>query len=185
MRRGADVVERGHMGAVVDRRGERAPDEELIETAIPTIRIAADEIDVQALEIGGGIDLARDRQARKILDVPRKQSLDAVGEGLADGLGPASVRRRRNLAGRVALDEARRLRQLQPEDRLAFGRPRRIERGRLTHADRRLRRQEAALGFVGRTGYAVEAGRHMQESDLTEIAAALPARRRLQRIVDL
>src|SRR5271154_3403621 len=163
MRRGADVMEPRHMGAVTDRGRKWAPDEKLIEPATPAIRIAADEIDVQALEIGGGIDFAGDHQARKILDVPREQSLDTVGEGLADGLGPASVRRRWNLAGGVALDEARRLRQLQPEDRLAFGRPRWIERGRLPQADRRLRRQQAAFGFVGRAGYSVEAGRHMQQ----------------------
>ena len=34
-------------------------------TAIPGIRIAADQIDVQALEIGGGIDFAGDRQVGK------------------------------------------------------------------------------------------------------------------------
>ncbi len=124
-------------------------------------------------------------RARKILDVAGEQRLHPVGIGLANLRRPASVRGRGDFALRVALDVARRLRQLQPEDRLSLRRSRRIERGRLTDADRWLGGQEAALAFVGGARNAVETGRDVEKRDLAKFVAAFPSRRRVERVVDL
>ncbi len=119
MGRGADLIEAGNRGLVVDRARKRAPDKELVEAAIAAIGIAADQIHVQRLEIFGGIDFARDHVALEVFDVARKQRFDPVGVGFAHFSGPAPVGGDRDLAFRVAFQMTRRLRELQPEDRFA------------------------------------------------------------------
>ncbi len=108
MGRRPDMVEAGDGGLVISRNREGAPEEELVDGARAAIRIAADEIDVQALKIGGRIGFAGDHMAAEIVNVAREQSLGAVGEGLAHRLGPAAFRRNRDFARRVAFQEARR-----------------------------------------------------------------------------
>src|SRR5277367_2035673 len=51
MGRCADVIDVRNVGAVIDARLERAPEEKLVKRASAAIRIAADEIDVHRLEV--------------------------------------------------------------------------------------------------------------------------------------
>ena len=104
---GTDVVKARDWRAVVDRAAERAPEEELVDAAEPAIGIATDEIDVERFEIGGRIRFARHDPVVEIIDVRSEDRLDAVGVFFAQLLGPTSIRRRRDLAGRVALDDGR------------------------------------------------------------------------------
>jgi hypothetical protein len=87
--------------------------------------------------------------------------LHAVGVFFAYRFIPAPVRRRRNLAGSIALDEARRLGQLQPENRLSLGTAARVECRRLADANGRHGRQHATLRLVGGLGHAVQTRREM------------------------
>src|SRR5258708_40189532 len=50
MGRRADVVDVRNVGAMIDARLERAPEEELVERASPAIRVAADKVNVHRLE---------------------------------------------------------------------------------------------------------------------------------------
>ena len=108
----------------------------------------------------------------------------AVGIGLAQRFRPLAVGGDGELACGVALDVARRFGKLQPEDRLAGRAARRVERMRLSHADRRRLRQHAARGLVAGFRDAVEAGRQVQQRDLAERGIA-PGRRAVERVVDL
>ena len=163
MGRGADVVKARDRRAVVDRAAERAPEEELVDAAEPAIGIAADEIDVERFEIGGRIALcARSTPSWKPSMCEARIASTRSAYFSRSASVQCAIRRRRDLAGRVALDEARRFRQLQPQDRAAFRAAARIERGGLADADRRHRRQHAALRLVRRLGHAVETRRQMR-----------------------
>ena len=114
----------------------------------------------------------------------REPRLDPVGVALAQRLRPRAVAGV-ELAGGVALHVPRQLLQLDPEDPLALGRAARVHRQRLPADDRRLGRQQAALGLVDRARDAVEAGRDVHDRRPREPLVALPARRLGEREVDL
>src|SRR5580698_3518676 len=98
MGRSADVIDVWNVGAVIDARLKRAPEEGLVERAGAAVRITADEIDVHRLEIGGRVGAARELDLGPILDVPSEPPLDPVGVRLAHGLRPAAVCGRFDLA---------------------------------------------------------------------------------------
>ena len=108
----------------------------------------------------------------------------AVGVALAQLVRPRAVAGV-ELAGRVALHVPRQLLELDPEHALALRRAARVDRQRLPAHDRRLGRQQAALGLVDRARDAVEAGRHVHDRRPREPLVALPARRLREREVDL
>src|SRR5207248_8646016 len=117
-------------------------------------------------------------------DVLRDPRLDAVCIPLAQLPGPRAVADI-ELARGVALHMPRELLQLDPEDALAFGCARRIDRQRLTCDDGRLGRQESALGFVDCTRYSIEPGRQMHDRRLAEPLVAFPPWRLREREVNL
>src|SRR3984957_12889533 len=163
MGRSADVIDVRNVGAVIDARLERAPEEGLVERAGAAVRIAADEIDVHRLEVRGRIRPAGELDLSPVLYMPSEPQLDPVRVRLAHCLGPAAVRRRFDFLSRVALHEARRFGQLQPKDRCARRRPTWIERGWLADANRWLRRQEAAFRLVRGARNAVQPACQMDE----------------------
>src|SRR5947209_19488947 len=99
MRGGADMVEMRNGRAVIEGVVERTPEEELVDAAESAVGIATDEIDVERFEIGGRIGFARDDAVMEIFDVRGEDRLDTVGVFLPHRLGPAPLRRRRDLAG--------------------------------------------------------------------------------------
>lgn len=155
MRRGADVVEIADRGRVVAAVGERPEQEELVDRAGAAVRLAADEVDVERLEVGRRVGAARENRLGEAVDVAGENRLDPVGVRLAQRFGPAAVGGDVDLAGGVALHLARRLGELHPQDRRALRAARRIDRRRLADADRRLGREQAADAFVGGTRDAI------------------------------
>src|SRR5262245_3328871 len=137
------------MRAMIDGGLERPPEKELVKAAEAAIGVAADQIDIHGLEIGRRIDAPRDHALAQPVDVLGQNGFNAIGETLAHRIGPATVVRNRDLARGIALEHARRVRQLQPEDRLASRGTAWIESRRLAYADGRNRRQQTALAFVG------------------------------------
>ncbi len=126
---------------------ERPPEEVLVERERAAVRVAVAEVDVQPLEVMWAEHHTLQYRRLEVRQVPREPLLDAVGVPLAKLVVPgpvADVDRSR----RIALRHARQLLQLDPEDPLPVGRPRRIDRQRLADDDRRLGGQQAALGFV-------------------------------------
>ena len=85
-----------------------------------------------------------------------RRCLDSVGVTFPQLLGPGAVTGV-ELARGVALHVPRQLLQLDPEEALPLRRPRVVHRQRLPDDDRRLRREQAALGLVHRARDAVEA----------------------------
>ena len=61
--------------------GKGTPDKELVDTARPTIGVAADQIDVHPLQIGGGIGPPRQLYLGEILDVTGQNSLQPIWSG--------------------------------------------------------------------------------------------------------
>ncbi len=120
----------------------------------------------------------------EVLDVPADPRHDPVGVGLAQLLRPAAVAGV-DLARRVALRPGRQLLELHPEHPGALGRPRRVERERLPERDRRLGREQAAVGLVDRARDAVEPGSEVEQRHPREPLVAAPARPLVQREVDL
>ena len=82
-------------------------------------------------------------------------------------------------------DVPRQLLQLDPQQPGALGRARRVHRQRLADDDRRLGRQQPALGLVDRARDAVEARRDVDDRGAREALVAVPARRLGEREVDL
>ena len=117
--------------------------------------------------------------------MPRQdRACDAVGVALAHALAPAAVAGL-DLARRVALDVARQLLQLHPEQARAVRRARGVHRQRLAEHDRRLGGQQAALGLVDGARDAVEPGRDVHDRGAAEALVALPGDRLRERQVDL
>ena len=116
--------------------------------------------------------------------MPREARLDAVGVALAQLLRPGAVADV-ELARGVALDPPRQLLELDPQQALSLRRARLVHRQRLPDDDRRLRRQQAALGLVHRPRDAVQAGRQMDDRRRAEPLVAVPLRRLAEREVDL
>ena len=85
----------------------------------------------------------------------REPRLDAVGVALAQLLRPRPVAGV-ELAGGVALHLPRQLLELDPEHPLALRGAARVDRQRLPADDRRLGREQPALGLVDRARDAVE-----------------------------
>src|SRR5437660_854001 len=96
---------------------ERAPEEVLVERQRAAVRIPADEVDVQALQIVRPERDALDDARLEIRDVPSEPLLDAIGVALARVVVP--------------VETARQLLQLDPQQALAIGSARRIDRQRL------------------------------------------------------
>ena len=100
MRRGADVPE------VVDRRlvprhpPGGPPQQVLVERARAGVDVAADEVAVEALEIGGREHDALDRRALEVRDLRAQAADDAIGVGLAQRLASRCRRRRRSRRAR-------------------------------------------------------------------------------------
>jgi len=137
-----------------------------------------------SLKIRRRISLSRNDVVAEAVDVRSEDRLDPIGVFFPYRFGPAAVRRRCDLGSRVAFDETRRLRELQPQDRFAFGTSARIERRRLADADGRCGGQHAALRFVGGLGYAIESRCEMREGHRAK-RRSFPFRRHLERIVCL
>ena len=89
------------------------------------------------------------------------------------------------LAGRVPLRPRRQLLQLHPEHPRPLRRARRVDRHRLAERDRRLGREQAAVGLVDGARDAVEAGGEVEERRASEAFVAAPARQLVHRDVDL
>src|SRR5262249_30951063 len=170
--------------SMIDRGLERSPKEKLIEAEEAAIRIAANEVDIHGLKICRRIDPARNDALAQTVEVRHQNGLHAVGKPLAHLYGPTSVRRSHDLARRVALERPWGFRQLKPEYGLARRGAGRIERGRLPNTDRRHRRQQAALTFIGGARHTVYARREVQKRDVPKVAR-FPTRGGGQRIVHL
>ena len=133
------------------------------------------EVRVRGLQVGG-------REGRPARAWPTRGSgcagRAAPGSGRRTARAARSVQRpvaRVELAGGVALHVPRQLLQLDPEDPLALRRAARVDRQRLAADDRRLGRQQAALGLVDRARDAVEARRHVDDRRLRRAARRRPS----------
>ena len=105
-------------------------------------------------------------QARvEIRDVVREPRLDPVRVTLLQPLRPDAVADV-ELTGGVALRAPGQLLELDPEETLARGRARRIDRQRLADNDRGLGTEEATLCFVHCARHSVEAGRDVDDRGL-------------------
>ena len=187
MRAGADVPEPVDRRGVTGRRGQRAPEQVLVERARARVDVAADEVAVERFDVGGREDDALQGGRLEVLDRLAEPGDDPVGVRLAQLLRPGAVTDV-DLAGGIALETAGgQLLELDPDDRLAVGRARRVEAARLAAHDRRLGGQQTALRLVDRARDAVETGRHVDDGAACELGrpVALPARRRVEREVDL
>ncbi len=105
MRGRADVPEVVDGGAVPGRLREGAEEEVLVEGTRAAVDIAADEVDVQRGDVGGGEDDAVQGRALEVLDVAAEPRGDSIGIVLADLLRPRTVADV-DLAGCVSLDAA-------------------------------------------------------------------------------
>ena len=79
----------------------------------------------------------------------------------------------------------RQLLELDPEEAAALRHARRVDRERLPGDDRRLGRQQPALGLVHGARDAVETRRHVDDRGSRESLVSVPARRLGERVVDL
>src|SRR5438128_6354324 len=109
MRRRTDVPDALHGRPVWS-----TPEEVLVERQRPAVRVAADEVDVDAPEIGRRDRDAVDDRALEVRDVSRHARLDAVGVPFAQ-LGRPDAVPRVELAGGVALHLPGKLLELHPE----------------------------------------------------------------------
>src|SRR5690242_8427977 len=91
MGRGADLPQAVDRRAVAGHRGRRPPDEVLVERAGAGVDVAADEVAVERLEIGGRERDALDGGALEVRDRLSDARGDAVGVRLAQLLRPAAV----------------------------------------------------------------------------------------------
>ncbi len=93
----ARVGRRADVPEVVDRRPmsgrlrERPEEEVLVERAGAAVDVAADEVDVQCRDVGGGEDDARERRPLEVLDVAAEARRDPVGVRLPELLRPGAV----------------------------------------------------------------------------------------------
>jgi len=125
----------------------RAKNKELIRRGSTGMGIAADQVWVCRLQIGGREHdplLDRSEQIRDLLCEFRDH---AIGVAFSKVWAPSSVGGL-NLAGRIADRMVRHLLQLDPDDTTALRRARFIDRRRLTDNHRRVGRQQAAVGLV-------------------------------------
>ena len=109
---------------------------------------------------------------------------DPVGVRLAQLLRPGAVADV-ELAGGVALRPRRKLLQLHPDHPRAVRRARGVDGHRLAERDRRLGREQAAVGLVDRARDAVEPGGEVEERHACEPLVAPPARQLVHGDVDL
>ena len=116
--------------------------------------------------------------------MPRDARVDAVGIGLAQLLRPGAVADV-ELARGVALRPRRQLLQLEPQDPRALGRARRVDGHGLADRDRRLGREEAAVGLVDGARDAVEPGRQVDDRRAEQALVPLPVGPLGERVVDL
>src|SRR5918996_456047 len=119
----ADVVEPVDRGRVPRQLGARTPNEVLVERTGAAVDVAAHEVHVGRLEIGGREHDPLQEGRVEVLDLAREASLDAVGVALPQLLRPDAVAHV-ELAGRIALHARGQLLELDPEDRRAGRSPR-------------------------------------------------------------
>src|SRR5262249_51857488 len=129
MGRRTDVIEAADDGPVIAAPGKRPPQMKLAERAGPRIRVAADEVDVVALEIGWRQHRGPYRRSVEVDHVATEPSQHALGIRLGEIRGPGAKRRSGDLVRRVATHEAGQLLQLNPEQRLPRRAARRIGLG--------------------------------------------------------
>src|SRR5688500_7122792 len=98
--------------------------------AAPPYGSPPDEVHVERLQIRRRISPPRHDVVAEAIDVGGEDRLDAIGIGVADGLVPLPIRWSGDRAARVALDAARCLRKLDPQDARPLGAARRVERVR-------------------------------------------------------
>src|SRR5262249_60488600 len=152
---GPDVVNAPDRRAVARKRRARPPEQVLVERAGAGVDVAADEVHVGALDVGRREDDALQESGLEIGYVARDSGLDAAGVSLLELVRPGAVARV-DLARGVACGPTGQLLKLDPEDALALGRARRIDRKRLADDDSRLCGKQPALRLVHRARHAVE-----------------------------
>ena len=187
MRARADVPEALDRRPVAGRRGERPPEQVLVERAAARVDVAGDEVRVERLEVGGREGDALQRRRAEVLDRLAEPRDDPVGVRLAQLLRPGAVADVELARGVASHAAGRELLQLQPENRLALGRARRVDGAGLPDDDRRLGGEQAAIGLVHRARDSVETRGDVDDRRLAERLAptAAPPRRLVEREVDL
>src|SRR5262245_11351224 len=123
MGRRADVVEAIDDGPVIATPWKRPPQMELAERAGPRIRVAADQVDVVALEIGRREHRGTYRRPVEVGHVATEPRQHASGVRLGEIRGPDAKGRNDDLVRRVAPHVAGQLLELDPEQRLAARAP--------------------------------------------------------------
>src|SRR5262249_59068045 len=104
MGRRADVVEPIDDGPVIAAAGKGAPEMKLAERTGPRIRIAADEVDVVALEIGRREHRGAYRRPVEVGHVATEPRQHALGVRLGEIGSPGAKGRNDDLDTRVAPD---------------------------------------------------------------------------------
>ena len=89
----ADVPEPRHGRLVAGRLRQRAPEQVLVERARAPVDVAADEVDVQRLEVGGGEDDALQGRLAEVLDRARRAARRS-GRRTPRAAPPSTCRRR-------------------------------------------------------------------------------------------
>ena len=125
----------------------RAKNKELIRRGSAGIGIAADQVGVCRLQIGGREHDALLDRSGQIRDVLREFRDHAIGVAFSEVRAPGSVGGL-NLAGRITDRMVRHLLHLDPDDPTALRCARFIDRRRLTDNHRRVGRQQPAVGLV-------------------------------------
>ena len=164
---------------------QRAPEEVLVERARAAVDVAADEVDVRRLDVGGGEDDAPIVAALEVLRCDGRAARRS-GRRTPRAAPPSTCRRRRR---------ARPLRRPSGRDGSSWSWIQRIHEpsgareGSTAHGlaadDRRLGGEEAAVGLVDRARDAVEAGRDVDDRRPAEALVAPPVGRLAQGEVDL
>jgi hypothetical protein len=167
VRGGADLPELAERRRVAGQPAGRPPEQILVERTGAGVDVASDEVAVERLEVAGRERDALQRRPLEVCDLRSEARDDAVGIGLAQSLRPRPVFHV-DLAQGVAGRPARELLQLDPDHRLAFWGATLVDGRGLADDDRRLGRQQPAVGLVDRTGDAVQAGCHVQQGRARE-----------------
>src|SRR5438034_7206498 len=88
---GADVPEAVDRRAVTGARGERPPEEVLVERERARVRVAVMQVDVRRVEVGRAQHDALADCGLEVRHMLRDPGLDPVGVALAERLGPDAV----------------------------------------------------------------------------------------------
>src|SRR5438034_2694397 len=118
MRAGADLPQPPNRSRMPGARGERPPEQVLVEGERAGVRVAVVQVDVRGLQVGRRQDDALPGRRLEVRDVRGDPRLDLFGVALAQLLRPGAVLRLQ-LAGR-ALDVPGQLLELDPEQAGTF-----------------------------------------------------------------